>query len=251
MDFTADGTKALAQLRVLGPAARTRRRAHERVVRVFSTAGTLGMPQDVKLSPDGRVFYVADTDRQRRVDRRCASVPRHRLRAHGPEAPTASTRAGTPGSCTYRTAVPARSPCSASQRARSSRTWTIPGGGNPDMGGVSASPRSSGCRAQRRGLRHLHRHRQADRTHPGRRWAARGSASGPSRAATHSGTRGSSVRYASSSALSSSWAIDADQVSGARDDLESRARYGRRDVRCDALEVVLVPVADDHECRHR
>jgi YVTN family beta-propeller protein len=59
MDFTADGREALvscefsAQLLVLD----VRR---ERVLRTIALPRSDGMPQDVKLSSDGRTFYVAD-----------------------------------------------------------------------------------------------------------------------------------------------------------------------------------------------
>ena len=58
MDFSADGTLPDRELRVLGQVIKVDVR-RQRVVGTLSLhAG--GMPQDVKLSPDGKVFYVAD-----------------------------------------------------------------------------------------------------------------------------------------------------------------------------------------------
>ena len=137
MDFTADGTKALVSCEFSGQLLELDV-AHMRVVRVFSTAGTLGAPQDVKLSPDGRVFYVADliangvwiVDARR--FRVIGFVPTGRG-AHGLY-PSRNARflyvsnrgAGTISVLSFAT-------------RKVVRTWTIPGGGSPDMGGVSAN----------------------------------------------------------------------------------------------------------------
>ena len=82
--------------------------ARERVVKVIDLrAGA--MPQDVKLSPDGRTFYVADMASDgvwlidaRTMRKRAPSAHRHR-------APTACTRAVTPAASTSPTAATARS----------------------------------------------------------------------------------------------------------------------------------------------
>ena len=98
------------------------------------------MPQDVKLSPDGRVFYVADmasngvwlvdADRFRRI----GFVPTGRG-AHGLYASRDSTRLyvsnrgeGSVSVISFRT-------------RRQVQKWRLPGGGSPDMGGVSADGR--------------------------------------------------------------------------------------------------------------
>jgi YVTN family beta-propeller protein len=136
MDFTADGTKALVscefshQLLELDV-------ARQRVVKVFTTHG-LGMPQDVKLSPDGRVFYVADMDAGGvwLVDARTFRF-----------AGFVHTGRGAHGLYPSRDArflyVSNRGEGSVSVLSFASRhvvaKWVIPGGGSPDMGGVSAN----------------------------------------------------------------------------------------------------------------
>src|SRR5439155_3783310 len=58
MDFSADGAYLIASCEFSGQIIKVDI-ASERVVDVLSLPGG-GMPQDVKLSPNGRVFYVAD-----------------------------------------------------------------------------------------------------------------------------------------------------------------------------------------------
>ena len=67
------------------------------------------MPQDVKLSPDGRTFYVADmaSDGVWLIDAH-THEPRA-LPAHRAGARTASIRAATPSACSSPTAARARS----------------------------------------------------------------------------------------------------------------------------------------------
>ncbi len=136
MDFTADGTKALlscefsGQLLVLDV-------VHQRVLRVFSAPG-VRMPQDVKLSPDGRVFYVADT-----LADGVWLVDAHTFRVVG----LVHTGAGAHGLYPSRNArdlyVSNRGAGTISVLSFATRkvvrTWTIPGGGSPDMGGVSVN----------------------------------------------------------------------------------------------------------------
>src|SRR5207245_2865623 len=59
MDFSADGRYAIASCEFSGQLLKLNV-ARERVVAAMQLPGGRGMPQDVKLSPDGRVFYVAD-----------------------------------------------------------------------------------------------------------------------------------------------------------------------------------------------
>jgi DNA-binding beta-propeller fold protein YncE len=98
------------------------------------------MPQDVKLSPDGRTFYVADmaSNGVWLVDAR--TLRRVRLQHTGAGAhglyPSRDSRVlyvsnrdeGTVTVISFRTGRPVR-------------TWRLPGGGSPDMGGVSADGR--------------------------------------------------------------------------------------------------------------
>jgi DNA-binding beta-propeller fold protein YncE len=111
----------------------------ERVVKTIPLRSG-AMPQDVKLSPDGRTFYVADmaSNGVWRIDAR-------RMRKVG----FVSTGRGAHGLYTSRDArylyVSNREEGSVSlisfATRRAVRKWRIPGGGSPDMGGVSADGR--------------------------------------------------------------------------------------------------------------
>jgi DNA-binding beta-propeller fold protein YncE len=99
------------------------------------------VPQDVRLSPDGRTFYVADmgTNEVRLIDartfrqRRTIGLPRmpHGLypSRNGKDLYISDRGAGKVSVLDF-----------ASNRIVD--TWTIPGGGSPDMGGVSADGRT-------------------------------------------------------------------------------------------------------------
>ncbi|MDX6326584.1 MAG: hypothetical protein QOK15_2938, partial [Nocardioidaceae bacterium] len=95
------------------------------------------MPQDVRVSPDGRLFYVADmgTDEVRMISSatfqqvgtiRTPSDPHGLYPSRDARLLYVSDRgAGKVSVISFRT-------------HRIVDTWTIPGGGSPDMGGVSA-----------------------------------------------------------------------------------------------------------------
>jgi YVTN family beta-propeller protein len=95
------------------------------------------VPQDVRISPDGRTFYVADmgTNELRLIDartfrqRRVIGMPRmpHGLypSRNGKRLYISDRGAGEVSVLDFAT-------------NRIVDTWTIPGGGSPDMGGVSA-----------------------------------------------------------------------------------------------------------------
>jgi YVTN family beta-propeller protein len=136
MDFTADGRKALVSCEFSGQMLELDV-VHERVLKTFDVDKGHGMPQDVKLSPDGRVFYVADlvANGVWIVDAQSFRVVGflHTGRdAHGLY-PSRDARylyvsnrgEGTVSVISFRT-------------RRVVKTWRIPGGGSPDMGGVSA-----------------------------------------------------------------------------------------------------------------
>src|SRR4029079_1890730 len=60
IDFSADGSYLIASCEFSGELVKVNV-ARETVVGTLNLPdGSKGMPQDVKLSPDGRVFYVAD-----------------------------------------------------------------------------------------------------------------------------------------------------------------------------------------------
>src|SRR3954447_4315415 len=138
MDFTADGRRALVSCEFAGRLIVVDLR-RERVLRgIAPRAGT--MPQDVKLSPDGRTFYVADMASNgvwlidARRWRRTRFQPTGRG-AHGLYPSRDSKRLFVSnrgeGSITV-ISFATRRPV---------RKWRIPGGGSPDMGGVSADGR--------------------------------------------------------------------------------------------------------------
>jgi YVTN family beta-propeller protein len=137
MDFSADGRYLLASCEFSGELLQVDV-AREKLVRVVPLrAGA--MPQDVKLAPDGSVFYVADlTGGVWVVD------------ATRPEVlgfvPTGKGAHGLYASRDSRVLyVSNRGEGSVSLVSFASRkvvaTWRLPGGGSPDMGGLSADGR--------------------------------------------------------------------------------------------------------------
>jgi YVTN family beta-propeller protein len=136
MDFSADGRMLLASCEFSGEmvAVDVRRQRVVRTVRLPD--GPTGMPQDVKLSPDGRIYYVADMRANGvwEIDARTLKVVKFQptgAGAHGLYPSRDSTRlyvsnrnAGTVSVIDFAT-------------RKIVDTWTIPGG-TPDMGGVSA-----------------------------------------------------------------------------------------------------------------
>ncbi len=135
MDFTADGRYALASCEfsremVVIDIAR------ERVVKHISLrAGA--MPQDVKLSPDGRIFYVADMSADG-----VWMFDAARMRKLGFIATGAGAHGLYPSRDSRYLYVSNRGEGSISLisfgRRRVVKKWRLPGGGSPDMGGVSA-----------------------------------------------------------------------------------------------------------------
>ncbi len=137
MDFSADGSYLIASCEFSGQLVKVNV-AQERVVGVLNLPdGSMGMPQDVKLSPDGKVFYVADMHANGLWEIDGAS-----LKVIG----FLPTGRGTHGLYPSRNSkllyVTNRSEGSISVVSFRTRKvvakWWIPGGGSPDMGGVSA-----------------------------------------------------------------------------------------------------------------
>jgi DNA-binding beta-propeller fold protein YncE len=136
MDYTRDGRTALVSCEFGGRMVVVDL-VRERVVKTIALRPG-AMPQDVKLSPDGRTFYVADmaSDGVWLID--AARMTRLRLQptgkgAHGLYPDREGRRLfvsnrgeGTVTVLSFR----ARKPVA---------KWHIPGGGSPDMGGVSAN----------------------------------------------------------------------------------------------------------------
>jgi YVTN family beta-propeller protein len=137
-DFTADGRFMLASCEFSGRmiAVDVARRKVVRTIPLRSGA----MPQDVKLAPDGRQFYVADMmgggvwRLDARSFRKSGFVPTGKG-AHGlyvsRDSRTLFVSNRGEGSVS-RIALPS---------GRPRRKWRLPGGGSPDMGGVSTDGR--------------------------------------------------------------------------------------------------------------
>jgi DNA-binding beta-propeller fold protein YncE len=138
MDYTADGRTALVSCEFGGDMIVVDL-VHERVVRRIPLR-RVAMPQDVKLSPDGRTFYVADmmSGGVWLIDARSWRVIRFQPTGRGAHGLYPSRDARTlyvsnrgEGSITLISFL----------TRRPYRKWLIPGGGSPDMGGVSADGR--------------------------------------------------------------------------------------------------------------
>jgi DNA-binding beta-propeller fold protein YncE len=135
MDFTADGRYLLTSCEFDGKVVKVDVASEEVVGSLTLDPG--GMPQDVKLSPDGKLFYVADMAKDG-----VWIVDADRLRKVG----FIPTGAGAHGLYVSRDSrylyVSNRMEGSISVISFATRKvvhkWRIPGGGSPDMGGVSA-----------------------------------------------------------------------------------------------------------------
>ena len=137
MDFSADGRYLIASCEFSGTLLKVNVARQEVVGTLALPGGSRGMPQDVKVSPDGKVFYVADM-----MANGLWEVDGARLRVTG----FLPTGRGVHGLYPSRDAkllyATNRGAGSVSvisfATRRVVRTWHIPGGGSPDMGGVSA-----------------------------------------------------------------------------------------------------------------
>jgi YVTN family beta-propeller protein len=138
MDYTADGRLALVSCEFAGRTIVVDLR-RERVVKTIALRSG-AMPQDVKLSPDGRTFYVADM-----ASGGVWLVDARRLRLNGFQHTGAGAHGLYPSRDSRRLYVSNRGAGTISvisfRTHRPVRTWRIPGGGSPDMGGVSADGR--------------------------------------------------------------------------------------------------------------
>jgi YVTN family beta-propeller protein len=136
MDFSADGKYVIASCEFSGQVIKVNV-ARQHVVGALNLPGSGATPQDVKLSPDGKVFYVADMRANGLWE-----IDGKRLRVIG----FVKTGLGVHGlypsrdaKLLYATNRGEGSISVISFRTRKVVTkWRIPGGGSPDMGGVSA-----------------------------------------------------------------------------------------------------------------
>jgi YVTN family beta-propeller protein len=138
MDFSANGRYFIASCEFAGRLIKVDV-LNQQVVGSLDL-GSGAMPQDVKTSPDGSIFYVADQ----------AAGGVHEIAARSfTDVGFIRTGAGAHGLYPSRNArylyVTNRMAGSISvisfATRRVVRTWSIPGGGSPDMGGVSADGR--------------------------------------------------------------------------------------------------------------
>jgi YVTN family beta-propeller protein len=138
MDFTAGGRYALVSCEFAGRLIVVDLRS-ERIVKTISLAPG-AMPQDVKLSPDGRTFYVADMALGGiwLIHVRTLRVIRFMLTGAGAHGLYPS-RDGKVLYVTNRMEGSISVVSFATQRPIAK--WWLPGGGSPDMGGLSADGR--------------------------------------------------------------------------------------------------------------
>jgi YVTN family beta-propeller protein len=137
MDFSADGSYLIATCE-FGSSLIKVDTASETVVATLKLPMVNGMPQDIKLSPDGRVFYVADM-----MANGVYELDGNSMRVIG----FIPTGKGAHGLYVSRNAkylyVSNRMEGSVSLIDLATRKvvtkWRLPGGGSPDMGNVSAN----------------------------------------------------------------------------------------------------------------
>ena len=138
LDFSAGGRFAVASCEFSGQLLEVDV-IRRRVVAELRLPRRFAIPQDVRVSPDGRIFYVADLaaggvwEIARTFSRlRVRGFLRTGAGAHG-------LVVSRDGRMLYVANRNAGSVSVISFRARRVvRTWQLPGGGSPDMGGVSA-----------------------------------------------------------------------------------------------------------------
>jgi DNA-binding beta-propeller fold protein YncE len=113
----------------------------QKLLRTITLPRQLAAPQDVKLSPDGRVFYVADM-----ISNGVWKIGARHFRVNG----FVKTGLGAHGLYVSRDSrylyVSNRGEGTITLISLATRKpvrkWRIPGGGSPDMGGVSADGRT-------------------------------------------------------------------------------------------------------------
>jgi YVTN family beta-propeller protein len=136
MDFSPNGRYLIASCEFSGELIKVDVAARK-VLGKLKLPGRMPMPQDVRLSPDGSVFFVADmmSDGVWVVDGDAFTAPTlvpTGKGAHGlyPSRDSKVFYVSNRGEGTISLLDP--------KTRKVSTTWKIPGGGSPDMGGVSA-----------------------------------------------------------------------------------------------------------------
>ena len=158
---TPGATDAMAAMRGGGPAE-------------YIDPGTTAMPQDVRLVPDGSTFVAADMLRNGLW---LVDAATFKVRGFLPTGKGAhGVYPSRDGSVLYVSNRDEGSISVVDAATLKVRTlWRLPGGGSPDMGGVTAdgSPAVAVGAQQLGGLCDRHRHREAAEEDPGRVAAAR------------------------------------------------------------------------------
>jgi YVTN family beta-propeller protein len=135
LDFTANGRRLLASCEFSAQMVLVDV-PHQRVVRVLNLPRGSAMPQDVKLSPDGRVFYVADM-----ASNGVWLIDARRVRVIGFVHTGAGAHGLYPSRDAKRLYITNRGDGTISVLDFATRRlvekWNV--GGSPDMGGVSAN----------------------------------------------------------------------------------------------------------------
>jgi DNA-binding beta-propeller fold protein YncE len=138
MDFTADGLRALVSCEFSGRMVVVDLR-REKVVKTIELRPS-AMPQDVKLSPDGRTFYVADM-----MSNGVWLINAHTMRRQRFQPTGRGAHGLYPSRDSRHLFVSNRGEGSITVISFATRRpvakWRLPGGGSPDMGGVSADGR--------------------------------------------------------------------------------------------------------------
>jgi DNA-binding beta-propeller fold protein YncE len=138
-DFSANGRYFVVSCEFSGELVKVSTLRERIVGRLRLPTGS--MPQDVRLSPDGRSFFVADMGRDRLLQ-----IPWRHFRVRRSYR-TLQMPHGIYFSRDQRLLYLSDRMSGAVQvfdlaRHRFTRTWRIPGGGSPDMGGLSADGRT-------------------------------------------------------------------------------------------------------------
>ncbi len=144
-DFSADGRSAVFTCEFSGSLARVD--VVDRKLLGMLKLKRGGMPQDIRISPDGRLFYVANmmTDGVHLIDadafEEVGFIPTG-VGTHGLYPSRDGTKLYVANRGTHMAGGPPHGPGSVSVVDFATRTvvatWPIPGGGSPDMGNVSA-----------------------------------------------------------------------------------------------------------------
>ncbi len=146
LDFTADGTKLLASCEFANQMVVIDVTTHQLTQTIPLTHVAPGEPQDVKLSPDGKIFYVADM-----VAGGLYTLDATTFAVTGFQATGKGTHGLYVARDSQRMFVTNRDEGSITvidlPTGRIATKWVIPGGGSPDMGNISATAPCSGSPA--------------------------------------------------------------------------------------------------------